>query len=139
MTGLVGAFLAFALSATWAAFLGAILGVAGNGLAWPTFQARVAEIAGDDDQGAVQGAASAAGSLASILGLVAGGLLYPTLGVGLLVAGAAIFTLVAIATPVWFRDRPTGSTRSPDDGSEHLDDHLGHAGGDHADPLGGGP
>jgi predicted MFS family arabinose efflux permease len=105
MVGLVGAFVALSFSASWSVFLGAVLFALGNGLAWPTFQARLADAAGNEDQGAVQGAATSAGAAASILGLVVGGLLYPWLGVWLFVAAAALFALLAIGTPLWFRDR----------------------------------
>ncbi len=102
MLGLVGAFVAFALPGTIAPFIGATLFAIGNGLAWPTFQAQLAGAAGPADQGAVQGAATSAGSLASILGLVVGGLLYPWMQADLFWAGAALFVAVAIGTPLWF-------------------------------------
>lgn len=59
------AFLALALASFQAssgtiAFLGAACFALGNGLAWPTFQARVAELAGDA-QGTLQGAVTSAG------------------------------------------------------------------------------
>ena len=76
----------------------------GNGLSWPTFQARVAEIAGDD-QGTVQGAVTSASSLASIVGLVLGGLLYPSLGSSLFLVAAALFALTAALTQVLFGRR----------------------------------
>ncbi len=82
-------------------YLGAALFALGNGLAWPTFQARVAEVGGAR-QGAVQGAATSASSLASILGLVAGGALYPALGSTLFIAGASMFIVVLALTPLWF-------------------------------------
>ena len=44
-------------------YIGAALFALGNGLSWPTFQARVAEVAGDA-QGTIQGAATSASSLA---------------------------------------------------------------------------
>ena len=101
--GLLGAFVSFALAPWWAPFLGAMLFAMGNGLAWPTFQARLADAADPEDQGAVQGAATSAGSLASIIGLVVGGVLYPSLGVGLFIVGALLFVPVAAGTPIWFR------------------------------------
>ncbi|MEM7678630.1 MAG: MFS transporter, partial [Myxococcota bacterium] len=104
MLGLVIAFIAFALTPWWAPFLGAFLFAVGNGLAWPIFQARVAEAAAPEYQGSVQGAATSAGSLASIVGLIFGGIFYPWFGVGLFISGAALFLLVALGTPIWFRD-----------------------------------
>ena len=103
MLGLVASFFAFAVDAPWAPYGGAVLFALGNGLAWPTFQARLAEAARPEDQGAVQGAATSAGSLASIFGLIVGGILYPWLDVWLFITGAALFVLVAAGTPVWFR------------------------------------
>ena len=82
-------------------YAGAALFAVGNGLSWPTFQARVAEVAGDS-QGAIQGAATSASSLASISGLVAGGVLYPVLQSGLFYVAAALFAVVLALTPVWF-------------------------------------
>jgi MFS family permease len=82
-------------------YLGTAFFALGNGLAWPTFQARVSEVAGEH-QGSVQGAATSAGSLASIGGLIVGGFLYPVLGGGLFIAGASLFVVVALLTPVWF-------------------------------------
>lgn len=74
----------------------------GNGLSWPTFQARIAEVAGDN-QGTVQGAVTSASSLASICGLLLGGLLYPSLGGNLFYVCAVVFGVVVVLTPVWFR------------------------------------
>ena len=84
------------------AYLGAALFALGNGIAWPTFQARVAEAAGEH-QGAVQGLSTSSASLASIIGLVGGGALYPILKGNLFLVGAAMFTVVVLLTPVWFR------------------------------------
>ena len=83
-------------------YAGAACFAIGNGLSWPTFQARVAEIAADD-QGAVQGAVTSASSLASIVGLVAGGFIYPALGGSLFLVAAGLFGAVLLGTPVWFR------------------------------------
>jgi MFS family permease len=105
MAGLVLAFVAFALRPPWAVFVGAVFFAVGNGLSWPTFQARLADAAGEEDQGAVQGAATSAAAAASIVGLVGGGLLYPWLGVGLFVAGAVLFAAIALGTPWWFSAR----------------------------------
>ena len=82
-------------------YAGAALFALGNGLSWPTFQARVAEVAGDA-QGAIQGAATSASSLASILGLVVGGVLYPIIQSGLFYVAAALFLVVGVLAPVWF-------------------------------------
>ncbi|MEO1270552.1 MAG: MFS transporter [Myxococcota bacterium] len=98
---LLGAMVVLQLPGEQTPYASAVLYALGNGLSWPTFQARVAEVAGDD-QGAVQGTASSAGSLASIIGLGVGGALYPLLGSTLFMAAAVMFGIVALLTPLWF-------------------------------------
>ena len=101
MACLVLSLLSLVLPAGYLTYVGAALFALGNGLSWPTFQARVAEVAGDA-QGAIQGAATSASSLASISGLVAGGVLYPVLQSDLFYVAAALFAFVFLLTPVWF-------------------------------------
>lgn len=103
--GLVASFALLALPGGFAPFLGALLFAIGNGLAWPTFQARIADSAEPEAQGVVQGATTSAGALASIAGLVVGGMIYPVVGVGLFVMSALLFLGVACGTPVWFGRR----------------------------------
>jgi len=98
---LVLALVTYQLPAGPISYLGAACFALGNGLSWPTFQSRVAEVAGDD-QGAVQGAVTSASSLASIGGLVLGGALYPALGGTLFFVAAGLFGVVLVLTPVWF-------------------------------------
>ena len=93
--------LSLVLPAGHVTYAGAALFALGNGLSWPTFQARVAEVAGDA-QGTVQGAATSASSLASIAGLIGGGVLYPAMQSGLFYVAAALFAVVLVLTPVWF-------------------------------------
>lgn len=104
--GLALAFVGFTQAEDWILYTSAALFALGNGLAWPTFQARLADAVPDEAQGSVQGAATSAGSAASIAGLLLGGLLYGSLEAWLFVVGAVLFALVGLATPVWFRDRP---------------------------------
>ena len=101
MACLMLSLLSLALPAGQLTYVGAALFALGNGLSWPTFQARVAEVAGDE-QGTIQGAATSASSLASISGLVVGGVLYPALQSGLFYVAAALFAVVLVLTPVWF-------------------------------------
>ena len=109
MACLMLSLLSLALPAGQPTYVGAALFALGNGLSWPTFQARVAEVAGDA-QGAIQGAATSASSLASISGLVVGGVLYPALQSGLFHVAAALFAVVLVLTPVWFpRAQPASS------------------------------
>ncbi len=93
--------LSLVLPAGHVTYAGAALFALGNGLSWPTFQARVAEVAGDA-QGTVQGAATSASSLASIAGLIGGWVLYPAMQSGLFYVAAALFAVVLVLTPVWF-------------------------------------
>ncbi len=51
----------------------------GNGIMWPSFLSILSKAAGNTYQGAVQGYAGSAGSLASIIGLITGSLLYAQL------------------------------------------------------------
>jgi len=106
LAGLIGAFATFVSTDTAILYLGATLFALGNGLAWPTFQARTADAATDREQGEVQGAAASAGALASIVGLTLGGLAYPWLGGSLFLVGAALFALVLLATPALFPESP---------------------------------
>ncbi|MEM9023584.1 MAG: MFS transporter, partial [Bacteroidota bacterium] len=87
---LAAAFWLFQYESTVMLYLAAVLFSAGNGLMWPSFLAIVARVAGQDHQGAVQGFASSAGSLASIIGLITGGLLYAQLGPGLFIIPAVL-------------------------------------------------
>ena len=109
MACLMLSLLSLVLPAGHLTYVGAALFALGNGLSWPTFQARVAEVAGDA-QGTIQGAATSASSLASISGLVVGGVLYPVLQSGLFYVAAALFAVVLALTPVWFpRAQPASS------------------------------
>ncbi len=96
----------FPLPAGPITYAGAACFAIGNGLSWPTFQTRVAELGGKA-QGKVQGAVTSASSLASIAGLIIGGLLYPALGGTLFFVAAGSFGVVLFATPVWFRPGST--------------------------------
>ena len=113
MAALTFALLSLVLPAGPQTYVGAALFALGNGLSWPTFQARVAKVAGDA-QGAIQGAATSASSLASISGLVVGGVLYPFLQGGLFYVAAALFAVVLVLTPVWFpHAKPVSSDGEP--------------------------
>ncbi len=101
MACLAMAVITYQLPAGPITYAGAALFAVGNGLSWPTFQSRVAELAGDD-QGTVQGAVTSASSLASIVGLLVGGLLYPALEGSLFFLTAGLFVAVLVLTPLWF-------------------------------------
>ncbi|MBW1830432.1 MAG: MFS transporter [Deltaproteobacteria bacterium] len=72
-------------------YIGALLFAVGNGLMWPSVVSMVSKVAPDHFQGAVQGIAGSAGSLASVVGLILGGMAYNAIGVGtfLICAGIA--------------------------------------------------
>jgi MFS family permease len=72
-------FLFFRMESGAAIYGGALLFAAGNGIMWPSFLSVVARLGGNN-QGAIQGYASSAGSLASILGLLMGGILFTQMG-----------------------------------------------------------
>jgi len=71
----------------------------GNGLMWPSVMAMLSGVAGDQHQGAVQGAASSVGAVASIVGLVAAGLFYNLLGAWVFVLAAVLILPVVFITP----------------------------------------
>jgi DHA1 family tetracycline resistance protein-like MFS transporter len=101
MAFLALALISYQLPAGPVTYLGAACFAIGNGLSWPTFQARVAELGGKQ-QGVVQGAVTSASSFASIAGLVVGGGLYPALGGDLFFIAAGLFAVVMVLTPLWF-------------------------------------
>jgi DHA1 family tetracycline resistance protein-like MFS transporter len=79
-------------------FVGVLFFSAGNGIMWPCFLSILSKAAGDKYQGAVQGYASSAGSLASIVGLIAGGVVYGLIGVQtFLLSGALILLIFVLA------------------------------------------
>ena len=98
---LVLSLLSLVFPSGYLSYVGAALFALGNGLSWPTFQARVAEVAGDA-QGTIQGAATSASSLASVCGLIGGGVLYTSMQGQLFYVAAGLFAAVLLLTPVWF-------------------------------------
>ena len=75
-------------------FAGVMLFSSGNGIMWPSFLSHLSKVAGQKYQGAVQGYASSAGSLASIIGLIAGGFIYGVLGVKTFLIPGFLFLLI---------------------------------------------
>lgn len=80
-------------------YLAATLIALGNGLMWPSVMALLANAAGDQQQGAVQGAGGSIGALASIVGLIAGGMLYNWLGPWVFVLAGLIILPIGAITP----------------------------------------
>lgn len=72
----------------------AVLFSLGNGIMWPSFLSLLSKAAGKRYQGSVQGFASSAGSLASIIGLIAGGILYSSMGESTFIIPAVIIFFV---------------------------------------------
>ena len=62
----------------------------------PSFLAILSKLAGSQYQGAVQGFASSAGSLASIVGLVAGGIVYGLIGVHTFVIPGVLLLVILV-------------------------------------------
>jgi MFS family permease len=83
-------------SSTPLTFLAALFFAAGNGLMWPSFLSLLSRQAGSRYQGAVQGVASSAGSLASIVGLIMGGLLYELIGPTTFVVSGSLIVVVFV-------------------------------------------
>ena len=77
-------------------FVGVLFFSAGNGIMWPCFLSILSKAAGDKYQGAVQGYASSAGSLASIIGLIAGGVLYGLVGVQTFLLSGILILLIFV-------------------------------------------
>jgi predicted MFS family arabinose efflux permease len=105
-------FLTYFMPAGVLTFVGAALFAVGNGLSWPTFQARVAEIGGEE-QGAIQGVVTSAASAASVVGLIAGGMVYPALGGWVFVVAAALFAITGLLTPRWFGGGTSSALEAP--------------------------
>ncbi len=100
---LATAFLLFTSPSRTVLYVGALLFSLGNGLMWPSFLALLANAAGERFQGAVQGFGSSVGSLASIVGLIAGGILYETVGGATFVGSAGLAVLVVALVLVYTR------------------------------------
>lgn len=79
-------------------YTGALFFGLGNGVMWPSFLVILSNVADDRYQGAVQGYASSAGSLASITGLISGAFLYRTLGISIFLLAAAFMLLIAVCS-----------------------------------------
>ena len=84
----------FDASTTAGIYAAVALMALGNGLMWPSALSVLSKAAGDTYQGAVQGLAGSLGAIASIAGLVAGGILFATLGPTIFWASAGVILLV---------------------------------------------
>ncbi len=69
-------FLLYIPSDTILTYAGAVFFALGNGLMWPSLMSVLSKLAGNENQGVVQGVSTSVMSLASIAGLLSGGFLY---------------------------------------------------------------
>lgn len=99
---LIFAFFIFMFDSYFAIGIGVILLSLGNGIMWPSFLAVLSKRAGRD-QGAVQGYASSAGSLASIVGLLVGSILFRYLHSSTFIISSALMLLIFIVTMTAFQ------------------------------------
>jgi MFS family permease len=86
----------FASRVTWVVYAAAVLYATGTGLMWPPLLAVIANVAGREHQGAVQGLAGSAGGAASMLGLLLGGVLYESVGSKTFLVASATILICAI-------------------------------------------
>jgi DHA1 family tetracycline resistance protein-like MFS transporter len=104
---IAASYLCFLGSSDAALFAGAVVYGVGNGIMWPSYLAILSQAGPPSAQGAVQGVASSAGSLASIGGTLAGGVLFEAMGARTFIVSAAALAVAAIAFA-----RLTGSART---------------------------
>lgn len=79
-------------------YLAAVFFALGNGIMWPSILSIISKLAGEDNQGAVQGFASSISSLSSILGLILGGFFYEIFGGrAFIVAAVIIYTVFLLS------------------------------------------
>jgi MFS family permease len=93
---IVLSYLALLVPNTIFAYSCAVLYALGNGLMWPSFLSLLADRAGEEHQGYIQGIGNSVGSLASIVGLLLGGLLFKPLGQDIFWLPAALVLAVAL-------------------------------------------
>jgi len=77
-------------------YIGAFFFALGNGLMWPSFVALLSNTGDGDTQGAIQGIASSAGSLASIVGLISGAFLFEVLHGNLFFVTAGFMAVIGL-------------------------------------------
>ncbi len=95
-------------------FAGVILFSSGNGIMWPSFLSHLSKVAGQKYQGAVQGFASSAGSLASIIGLIAGGFIYGLLAVKTFLIPGFLFLFIFVLLFLFFVIENGSSSKNDD-------------------------
>ena len=68
----------------------------GNGLMWPSFLSQLAATGEKRLQGEIQGYGTSMGSIASMIGLMAGGVLFESIGTQVFLFGSLIFVLISL-------------------------------------------
>lgn len=87
-------FVLLAFGSTLLTYVAAIFFAVGNGFMWPSIQSMLSKLAGNENQGLVQGVSGSFMSIASILGLIGGGFIYELIGKGAFIVSALIIYLV---------------------------------------------
>ncbi len=108
---LAGSFVLMRAGDTPTLYGAAVVMAVGNGIMWPSVLSLLSKTGDQRHQGAVQGVAGSAGSLASIFGLLGGGLLYGGLG-------ASIFLIPAVVAAIAFGLATRVGSASPG-GTDH--------------------
>jgi DHA1 family tetracycline resistance protein-like MFS transporter len=63
---------------------------------WPSFVSLISNLGNEHNQGAIQGFASSAGSLASIIGLISGAFVYHAFGSNVFLLATILMVAIAI-------------------------------------------
>jgi MFS family permease len=111
-------FLFFQFESIWLIYSGATMLSIGNGLMWASVLSILSTSSSEKYQGAVQGFAGSAGSIASILGLLVGGILYEHLSADIFIMAALMLFFVFILA-LKFPDPKKGKAESMK--CKHLD------------------
>ena len=79
-------------------YTGVLFFALGNGLMWPSFIGLMSYLGDENTQGAIQGFASSAGSMASIIGLITGALLYHALQENVFLLASLLLLIISIVS-----------------------------------------
>ena len=93
---LAAAFSLFDTGSVGQIYAAVVLMAVGNGVMWPSILSLLSKAAGTVYQGAVQGLAGSLGASASIAGLLAGGLLFASIGARVFWVSSAVTLLVGL-------------------------------------------
>jgi DHA1 family tetracycline resistance protein-like MFS transporter len=90
------AFFLFRFTTLVPIYAGAACFALGNGVMWPTFVSLISNLGNEHNQGAIQGFAGSAGSLASIIGLISGAFIYGAFGSNVFLMATGLMVAIAI-------------------------------------------